>query len=384
MHLSSLNVISFFFLLLRLLQASDSLTSYYEKDYVAFMELKRQVYDQLLNKFNDLVAPKRADLIPLKDVEFLGWPEQIKSKQSDLWSAKDLLILQNHVNEIQIVFSKTPQEVLMENDSQRMLEGFYSSATFDQFQLSYSLVSVLGTGSFGFVCECKRRSDSMSCAVKFIYRPVLNSMNFTCNRRYGRVPIEVDILEQLDHPGIIKVIDYFDDETYSYMVSEVFGFCWNPFKSDGPRDLFECVRFRHCFSEETIHQIFCQIYEVVRYLRREGIFHGDLKFENILIDSEFGIKLVDFGLALPLPRDLLNREGRLHQVFGTEHLFAPEVLSEDGYLASDSESWSLGVLLYMLKLFKRPFENHMEAVNNRLKLPLNDENGKQNLANELY
>jgi serine/threonine protein kinase len=37
--------------------------------------------------------------------------------------------------------------------------------------------------------------------------------------------------------------------------------------------------------------------EALSYIHKQGFFHRDLKPENLLIDQEFNIKLIDFGIA---------------------------------------------------------------------------------------
>ena len=62
-------------------------------------------------------------------------------------------------------------------------------------------------------------------------------------------------------------------------------------------ELFDHVMESDGFSEEMCRHVFKQILEAVRYVHRSGYAHRDLKLENILLDSSFNVKLIDFGFA---------------------------------------------------------------------------------------
>ena len=60
------------------------------------------------------------------------------------------------------------------------------------------------------------------------------------------------------------------------------------------------------------------------YCHKNGITHRDLKPENILIDSDYNIKIADFGLAGPI--DGRDGSGYLKTVLGSVMYMAPEVI----------------------------------------------------------
>ena len=154
-----------------------------------------------------------------------------------------------------------------------------------------------------------------------------------------RVPQEVAILPALNHPNIIKFLDYYEDAKYCYLITELHGTEWtvqNPklhpsthpglrrvqnIKNDGnslltfvPQvdlrtmnkerrgkimlneeisnellakqrsacDLFECIDIHFSFTESTARHIFRQIASAMAYLHGEGLVHRDLKARNHL------------------------------------------------------------------------------------------------------
>jgi serine/threonine protein kinase len=64
----------------------------------------------------------------------------------------------------------------------------------------------------------------------------------------------------------------------------------------------------------------------LEYLHSQGIAHRDMKPENVLFDSEFNLKLADFGFAAALAGK--DGSGLLHTVLGTESYMAPEIHSK--------------------------------------------------------
>lgn len=105
--------------------------------------------------------------------------------------------------------------------------------------------------------------------------------------------------------------------------------------------------------------IFKQIVETVSYLARVGIYHRDIKDENLVIDRDYKVKLIDFGSAV-WERDPAQ-PGRYKEFFGTTAYASPEIITGRTYLASEAEVWSLGILLCILVTGESPFASPKEA-----------------------
>lgn len=88
-------------------------------------------------------------------------------------------------------------------------------------------------------------------------------------------------------------------------------------------------------------------------LPSECAIDRDLKAENLLLDSQLGIKLIDFGLS--------NRwaPGELLKTFcGSPTYTAPELIKRQQYEGPEVDLWSLGVLLYVLVCGSLPFDGN--------------------------
>ena len=71
------------------------------------------------------------------------------------------------------------------------------------------------------------------------------------------------------------------------------------------KDLFDYITEKRRLNENEARRIFLQIIEAVMYCESKGIFHRDIKDENILLDTRTGqVKLLDFGLGTVLENTL--------------------------------------------------------------------------------
>jgi serine/threonine protein kinase len=103
-------------------------------------------------------------------------------------------------------------------------------------------------------------------------------------------------------------------------------------------------------KEPIAKYIFQQLMSVMIYLQDQEISHRDIKLENIMVDFNFNLKLIDFGLAMP---NLNN----LETYCGSLHYCAPEILQFSPYNGLKSDMWSCGVVLYSLLTGILPFDH---------------------------
>ena len=185
---------------------------------------------------------------------------------------------------------------------------------------------------------------------------------------FDRFKREAEIGQQLDHPGVMKVLQPGPpsgdpgEPSRVYMVME-----W----VDGRL-------LRNILSEETklpperAVQIIGEILQALDYIHHHGVVHRDLKPENIMVISgspehpEDKIKLIDFGLAGQQGSRRLTF-AKLTQVMGTPNYISPEqVKGKRGDARSDI--YAVGVMLYEMLTGKCPFEgpNPFAIMNERL------------------
>ncbi|NWR42644.1 PASK kinase, partial [Regulus satrapa] len=217
-----------------------------------------------------------------------------------------------------------------------------------EFAKNYSTLNLIGKGSFGFVWSARGKKDHQEVVVKFIWKERVLEDCWVDDPDLGRVTQEIAILQKLQHPSIIKVLDVFENECFFQLVME---------KHGSGLDLFTFIDNQPNLDEPLASYIFRQLVSAVGYLHCRNILHRDIKDENIVIAEDFTIKLVDFGSAAYL------EPGKLFYTFcGTIEYCSPEVLSGKPYHGPELEMWSLGITLYTLVFGENPFCELEEAL----------------------
>jgi serine/threonine protein kinase len=103
------------------------------------------------------------------------------------------------------------------------------------------------------------------------------------------------------------------------------------------------------FSESQVRIILAELYLALEHLHNHNIIHRDVKIENIMFTSEGHVKLVDFGLAIEITKQVE------HMSAGGSLLYmAPELLSKN-MGGRFTDWWAYGVLAYELLTGKSPW-----------------------------
>lgn len=245
----------------------------------------------------------------------------------------------------------------------------------------YSLEYLLGCGGSGSVYRATRKRDNMPVAVKLIAKKKISSDRLAIDTdKFGRheaVPMEIYILKRLCHENIVKLLDYFSDEAFFYIVTELHGEgCWKKRAKTGilkqkkesfPTDLFECIETLGPLPNGAIMKILKQLINVTDYLKSKNVYHLDLKDENICIDSTFNIKLIDFGSAHIISSecgDFKFSHTLLTKFFGTVAYAPPEVLRRLPYSPEKHDVWTIGIILYTMAHGQCPFASPIDTLKN--------------------
>ncbi|EPQ65195.1 Bgt-529 [Blumeria graminis f. sp. tritici] len=201
---------------------------------------------------------------------------------------------------------------------------------------AYQIIRTLGEGSFGKVKLATHRVTNQQVALKIIARKKLISRDMA-----GRVEREIEYLQLLRHPHIIKLYTVIKTPLEIIMVLEYAG-----------DELFDYIVQHGKMKEDEARRFFQQIICAVEYCHRHKIVHRDLKPENLLLDENLNVKIADFGLS-----NIMTDGNFLKTSCGSPNYAAPEVINGKLYAGPEVDVWSCGVILYVLLVGRLPFDD---------------------------
>ncbi|XP_059139486.1 serine/threonine-protein kinase D1-like isoform X2 [Physella acuta] len=201
---------------------------------------------------------------------------------------------------------------------------------------------VLGSGQFGIVYGGRHKKTNREVAIK-----VIDKMRFP-TKQEAQLKIEVEILKNLHHPGVVNLEQMFETNERIFVVME-------KLKGDMLEMILSSPKGR--LSERVTKFLISQILIALKHLHSKCIVHCDLKPENVLLSSETAfpqVKLCDFGFAR-----IIGEKSFRRSVVGTPAYLAPEVLKRKGYNRS-LDMWSVGVVVYVSLSGTFPFNEDEE------------------------
>lgn len=231
----------------------------------------------------------------------------------------------------------------------------------------WELLEKMGDGAFSNVYRAKDLTGGAGeVAIKVVRKFEMNNM------QRANILKEVQIMRQIDHPNIIKLVDFSESRQYYYIILEL---------APGGELFHQIVRLTY-FSEDLSRHVIVQVAKALQYLHEEkGVVHRDIKPENILFcpipfvpskqpkpkqpgdedkvdEGEFvpgvgaggigQIKIADFGLSK------IVWENSTMTPCGTVGYTAPEIVKDERYSKS-VDMWALGCVLYTLLCGFPPF-----------------------------
>ena len=275
---------------------------------------------------------------------------------------------------------------------------------------NYLKIQRIGKGSYSSVYKVRNKNTNLIRAMKIIPK------NF--QKDNAEIIREIEILKNLDHPNVMKIYEFFEDEKNYYLIEE---FC-----DEG--DLETALDDKNIYCEFLVKFIMYQVFLAINYLHSNNIVHQDIKKRNISIiklevekeddkgkekfnekkikrlksekliffnplknkddifikinedkeiQEEFNtkklirnlskkakehlyelskrsVKVIDFGEAIFMPQKKKNIE----DIAGTLNYLSPEIIK--GQMIKELDEWACGVLMYYLLSGKFPFDGKTE------------------------
>jgi serine/threonine protein kinase len=206
---------------------------------------------------------------------------------------------------------------------------------------NYKIISLLGEGGMANVYLAEHISLKGKVAIKLLKDEFVTNKNIR-----KRFLAEARILHQLSHANIIKVTDLID-------AGDIVAFVMEYIEGDS---LSEFIIKKGKLTDTDIEYIFPQMLSAVAYIHEKGLIHRDIKPSNFMMTKDGNIKLLDFGIAKNTNEghNEYTQTGTSHQM-GTPLYMSPEQVQSTKEVTSQSDIYSLGVVLWQMVMNKKPY-----------------------------
>lgn len=215
----------------------------------------------------------------------------------------------------------------------------------------YSILRKIGQGGTATVFLAEDVRLGREVAIK-VFWPQSDQATRDFLHRFER---EARILAKLDHPHILTIYDYGEQNQQAYLVI--------PYMSEG--SLRDYLRKRERLEPGEAIALVDQLLQALHYAHERGLVHRDIKPGNILFRSNGTILLADFGTVKVLPVDggLVKKDEDnlwtatftdVNMVMGTPNYMAPEQIQ--GKVEPASDLYAIGIILYEMLTGQQPFK----------------------------
>ena len=158
-------------------------------------------------------------------------------------------------------------------------------------------------------------------------------------------------IEGLNHKHLVNFVKFCDKSVITMNDGEKRNCCYNVYELMSRGSLEENLKRRGPFNEEICRFYFKQIILGLTYFHDKGYAHRDVKPGNLLFDSEYTMKLGDFGIASRLEgKDFLVKDS-----WGTQGFMAPECYEGEPYNGVEADLFASAIVLFKMCTGYIPF-----------------------------
>ena len=229
----------------------------------------------------------------------------------------------------------------------------------------YRVVRVLAVGGFSFVYLAHDENDKPVAIKEYLPATLAVRVN---GERHPQVPDEelarfrfgmklfieeAGAIARLDHPNVVRVLDFFRDNDTAYLVM----------RYERGRSLEQHIKsHRGALDERWVRKTFAQLLEGLREVHTHKLLHLDLKPANVYLRDDGTPLLIDFGAA----RQALSAEGIKVPPAYTPGFAPPEMHVWRGLLGPWSDIYSVGATMYACFAAAAPQPAHTRLENDLL------------------
>lgn len=257
-----------------------------------------------------------------------------EARTADVVAEEDTQVLVLHRRTLEPLLAAHPPLAAFLTDilGRRLLEGGGMERVG-----KYRLLHLIGQGSTGKVYEALHPGLNRSVAVKMLSHALAYDAHFR-----ERFLDEARTVAGLTHPNILQVYD----------TEAAYGTWFIVMEKLAGRDLASLLQARGALPPVEAMEILRQLGAALAFAHARGFVHRDVKPANVWIGDDGTVKLMDFGLARPIPQDAGSPASRT--VEGTPQYLAPEAAvgrAADGR----ADIYALGVVAFELVTGQLPF-----------------------------
>lgn len=227
----------------------------------------------------------------------------------------------------------------------------------------YVIEKVIGEGGFGITYFARHTLLNHAFAIKEFFVSggcVRNTHRHTISlqdlsqedfdKYRKRFVDEAKTLINLDHPGVVKVVDIFEENNTSYIVM--------PFVEG--ETLQHIVDVRGRLPYDVAVNYIAQLSEAVAYIHEKHILHRDIKPENLIITPQNKVVLIDFGSA----REFVNDEVQRHTAILTQGYAPPEQYASKSKKGNYTDIYAMGAVFYFAITGQKPIDSASRSIEN--------------------
>ncbi|GAA6204248.1 protein kinase [Thalassotalea sp. SU-HH00458] len=196
----------------------------------------------------------------------------------------------------------------------------------------FEIQAIQGQGNHGVVYRAMDKQLSIPVAIKVLH-PALSANE----KAIVDFKNELLLVRQLSHPNIIRVHEYYQQETLHFITMD-----W----IDG--ESLESALAKERLSVNDKLSIISQLMAAIDFAQQAGITHGDIKPDNVLLDKNCRVFVADFGLSV------LGGSQKAGVISASPYYSPPEYL-QSAKINATTDLYAIGVISYQLCCLSLPF-----------------------------